>query len=153
MISIKAAKAYCNEDISKIENYDKAINDKTQKWHCHHRLEVTKSFICSKEILKELDMYYHRPSSELIFLTVKEHRKIHSSTYHFSERMRKMSKDNWKKIDFRNKVLNARKGKTRSEFGRKFKEHFGITQYQDKTLYHREYLWYWKHNNNCSWEK
>ena len=39
MISNNASK-YCCEDISLIENYDKAIEDKTQYWHCHHRLET-----------------------------------------------------------------------------------------------------------------
>lgn len=32
---------YCREDISLIENYDKAIADKSKKrWVCHHRLGV-----------------------------------------------------------------------------------------------------------------
>ena len=39
MISENQVKKYCREDISLIENYDKAINDKTQTWDCHHRKE------------------------------------------------------------------------------------------------------------------
>ena len=31
---------YCRGDISKIENYDKAIADTKTVWHCHHRLET-----------------------------------------------------------------------------------------------------------------
>ena len=26
-----------------IENYEKAVNDKTQMWDCHHRFEITES--------------------------------------------------------------------------------------------------------------
>ena len=40
MISKRSAKAYCRDDISLIENYDKAIADKTQVWDCHHRRET-----------------------------------------------------------------------------------------------------------------
>ena len=38
MISKSNAEKYCAEDISLIENYKDAINDKFYKWHCHHRL-------------------------------------------------------------------------------------------------------------------
>lgn len=75
MINKKALKRYCSEDISLIENYEKAINDKTQTWHCHHHLEIELS--CSFNKLKELGLYYHRPASELIFLTKAEHSKLH----------------------------------------------------------------------------
>lgn len=40
-----------------------------------------------------------------------------------------------------------------SEFGRKFKEHFGITKCENPKLYHKEWLWYDNHNNRCRWEK
>ena len=45
-----------------------------------------------------------------------------------------------------------RKGITRSEFGIKFKEHFGITNYENPKLYHRELTWYKRHNKVCRWE-
>lgn len=44
------------------------------------------------------------------------------------------------------------RGKIRSEFGRKFKEHFGISRWEDKKLYYREKSWYHYHNHRCSWE-
>lgn len=40
MICIYAVKKFCKEYPSMIENYDKAIADKTQTWHCHHRDEI-----------------------------------------------------------------------------------------------------------------
>ena len=69
-------KRFCSEDISKIENYDKAISDKSKTvWDCHHKLEIklNKSY---KE-LKEIGLYYNRPASELIFLTHSEHARMH----------------------------------------------------------------------------
>lgn len=80
MINEKQAKKYCRDDISKIENYDKAIADTTQTWHLHHRLELTLDgeFALSHKQLKMHDMYYNRPYYELIFLTPKEHIRLHS---------------------------------------------------------------------------
>lgn len=47
----------------------------------------------------------------------------------------------------------ARKGNTYSDFGDKFKEHFGITRSENIKLYDRELKWYTNHNNMCRWEK
>ena len=47
----------------------------------------------------------------------------------------------------------SQKGNTWSEFGAKFKKHFGISYYENPKLYKKEHLWYWKHNNICRWEK
>lgn len=81
-----------------IENYDKAIADKTQTWICHHRLETYTSdgerrFIDIRpEELIALDMYFHRPPNELIFLTKEEHNTLHSKGKHPSVESRtKMS--------------------------------------------------------------
>lgn len=80
---------YCRDDISKIENYDKAIADTTQTWHCHHRLEthkykdrnrkewVKRAEDISVEMLQVFDVYYNRPACELIFLTSRVHHKLH----------------------------------------------------------------------------
>ena len=83
MISEKSLKSYCCGDISKIENYDKAIADTTQIWQCHHRLETHNSDgerrpvdITSSELIA-LGMYYNRPADELIFLMHKDHVKLH----------------------------------------------------------------------------
>lgn len=79
MISERRAHKYCRDDISKIENYDKAIADTTQTWHLHHRLELTLDgeFALTREQLEMHDMYYHRPYYELILLTREEHTRIH----------------------------------------------------------------------------
>lgn len=78
-------KKFCCEDISLIENYNEATNDKTQTWDCHHRLETLNSDGEERMInlyvseLKALNMYWKRPACELIFLTRKEHRQLHNS--------------------------------------------------------------------------
>ena len=71
MIS-KQAYMYCREDLSLIENYDKAINDNTQIWRCHHRLEIQDNgkIIYTSKQLQDMGLYYNRPASELIFLTL-----------------------------------------------------------------------------------
>lgn len=71
-----------------IENYDEAIRDTSQIWHCHHRLEthnsegIERAIFLTKKELEELDMYYHRPPKELIFLTEHEHKKLHKLGSH-----------------------------------------------------------------------
>ena len=49
------------------------------------------------------------------------------------------------------KGKSTHKGITTSEFGRKFKEHYGLSHYQDSKLYSREYMWFKKHNK-YRWE-
>ena len=79
MINENAARKYCRDDLSKIENYEKAISDDTQIWDLHHRLELTLDgeFALSRDQLKMHDMYYNRPYYELIFLTHAEHSRLH----------------------------------------------------------------------------
>lgn len=79
MVNIKKTKLFCRDDLRKIENYEAAMNDNTQTWHCHHRLELTLDgeFALSMDDLKRMGMYYHRPYYELIFLTKSEHRRLH----------------------------------------------------------------------------
>ena len=76
MIKEISAYAFCKEDISLIENYDKAINDKSQCWDCHHRTEIW--WNCTSQELIDNECYYHRPAKELIFLTHAEHSKLHN---------------------------------------------------------------------------
>src|SRR5574344_1456034 len=98
MISKRSAKAFCREDISLIENYDKAVSDTTQMWHCHHRRET----IFSKSDLIEIGEYYKRPACELIFLTSLEHNRLHKLGKCLSAETRK-------------KLSEAKKGKHPSE--------------------------------------
>lgn len=104
MISAKTVKKYCSEDISNIENYDKAIADTTQTWDCHHRNEIRVlhsgmiAYRSTAELI-ENNMYYGCLANELIFLTPAEHRRLH----HKNKTLSSETKD---------KISEAKKGKT-----------------------------------------
>ena len=85
MIS-KNIQEFCCEDVSLIENYDKAIAD-SERWDCHHRLEIQNNKTISKDELIQNNLYFNRPASELIFLTVSEHAKLHG--YHRTQKNQK----------------------------------------------------------------
>lgn len=74
MISENQVKKYCREDISLIENYDKAISDKTQTWDCHHRKESQYSVA----ELVDIGEYYSVQASDLIFITHSDHSRLHN---------------------------------------------------------------------------
>lgn len=78
MICNRTVRKFCNGDISLIENYDKAFTDMEHTWDCHHRLEIGKNGerISRNDLIKH-GLYYHRPASELIFLTKSEHIILH----------------------------------------------------------------------------
>lgn len=76
MINLTYAKQYCKEYYL-IENYQEAVNDQTQVWHCHHRHEI--EYNLSKIELQALGFYFNRPFYELIFLTPKEHNILHNT--------------------------------------------------------------------------
>lgn len=114
--NIDKLKEFCCEDISLIENYDIAISS-NDKYHCHHRLEIQDNCIVSREFLIENNLYYHRPANELIFLTEKEHKRLHSNNmsmeWHkrISESLIGHSVDN----ETRFKISESNKGKSRNK--------------------------------------
>ena len=122
MINIKKAQKYCKEDISKIENYEQAVNDTTQVWDLHHRTEIW--WHCSKKDLIENECYYNRKACELIFLTHAEHTRIHNSGDVNSMYGKTHTQEARKKISESKKGIPSwNKGKTMSaEFSRKMSE-------------------------------
>lgn len=81
MIAAKAYK-YCCEDLSLVENYDKAIADKENTWHVHHRDEIRvlpSGMVVRRSIqdLVDAGRYYQCPANELIFVTKELHNTIH----------------------------------------------------------------------------
>jgi hypothetical protein len=207
MISGKINRVVRKGDLTKIENYDKAVADKTQVWECHHRLELTLEgeFAHTSEELKRMEMYYNRPYFELIFLTPTGHRNIHGKEkkgMKFSEEHRKNLSESHKgkklSEEHKQKLIESRKGKNiseetrkklseshkgikfseerrkniseahkgikmseetkkkksvpKSEFGKKYFEHYGYNKRENKNQYDKERRWYNYHNNKCSWE-
>ena len=106
---------FCNDDITQIENYYQAINDTTQTWHCHHRLETDLNL--SRQELKDRDLYYNRPAKELIFLTNSEHVSLHNKN--MSEEAKKKISETKKgrqlSEETKRKMSEAHKGKPLSE--------------------------------------
>lgn len=78
-------------ELSKIENFNEALSCRFYKWDIHHRLEVNPdgSRGLLKEQLIEMGLYYHRPASELIFLTEHTHHQLHGRTQAFRKKVTK----------------------------------------------------------------
>ena len=116
-------KQYC-KDYQNIENYEKAKKDNFKGWHCHHRLETHNSDgerravdIPQKELIA-LNMYYHRPADELIFLTTREHNAFKKGKKHSEEakkKMREAKKGKHLSEETKKKMAESRKGKKFSE--------------------------------------
>lgn len=129
MIKEYNAKHFCKDDISLIENYDKAVADTTQSWHCHHKLEIHSDYTNSVRDLQLMNLYYNRPAEELIFLTHSEHTKLHASgknhplysKHHSEETKRKLSKANTGKHpseESRRKMSDSHKGAKNYLYGK-----------------------------------
>ena len=174
MFNIGSANEFCKDDITKIENYEQALNDKERTWDIHHRLELTLDgeFAHTPKELERLGMYRNRPYFELIFLTRSEHKKLHNNTKKHKEKASKSMKkvkhtNEWNKnvskalkgksktkehIENISKALKGKRLKVHSEFGKKFEEHYGLHCSENMTLYSREQHWYYNHNHKCRWE-
>lgn len=129
----KSAKNIC-KDFTKIENYEKAVNDTTQTWQCHHRLETHNSdgerrlVDISREELIALGMYFDRPPEELIFLTPIEHISLHKAgkgrklgpcSEEHKRRISEALKGKPKSEEHKRHLSEVRKGKPCSEESKK----------------------------------
>lgn len=141
MIYIQSVKLFCCEDPALIENYDKAIKDNTQSWHCHHRLEIQDGTIITKTQLKKQGLYYKRPACELIFLTKSEHHKLHNAginnpfydKHHSQKTKEKLSEKHSKKTlteEHKKHIGKAVSGKNNGMFGKNHSEEARIKMSQ-----------------------
>ena len=126
MISITHTLEYCSEDISKIENYQQAIQDTSHIWHCHHIRGLD-------EDLKAINEYKNRPAAELIFLPAGEHHKLHNTGEHNVLYGKHMSEETKQKLSvsikkaledqqIRAKMSEAKRGKPSPRKGAKLSE-------------------------------
>lgn len=132
MINERNAKMFCIDNISLIENYEDAVNDPSETWVCHHRMETHRRngkprvTPLSTDDLVDWRIYCNRPASELIFLNHSEHRALHNK--HATIETRKKWSDNakrrhpvaWNKgkkmpEEQRIRLSEAKKGKRASE--------------------------------------
>lgn len=72
-----------NGRVDLIENYEKALADNFNSWEIHHKIELHPdgSVRYTSKSLKELDLYYNRPATELIWMTTFEHNSLHHKKY------------------------------------------------------------------------
>ena len=101
MIKYRNVTSYCCEDISLIENYDKAISNDII-YDCHHRKETDEGL--SVKQLKEQNLYFNRPANELIFLSHDEHARLHQTTNN-------LFKDIPKSLEHKQKISESLKGR------------------------------------------
>ena len=150
MIS-KYKNEYCCEDISLIENYDKAIADDTQIWHCHHRLEThdengnrRKKDLTIDDLIK-IGKYYDIPAKELIYLPPYEHHLLHNErqserlTEESHMKMREKAKGRHipRTVEWCRKLSESNKGKKLSEFHKqRLRENHVGMRGQKKPGYH-----------------
>ena len=112
--NIRNAKKFCCEDISKIENYEKALND-SELYDCHHKLEIELNK--SQKELKEMGLYFNRPANELIFLTQSEHIRLHRKFMSKKERDKrsKAAHKRYESQEERDKQSTRLKGKAKKK--------------------------------------
>lgn len=130
-MELKHYKRYC-EDIENVENYEKAKADNFVGWCCHHRLQTWTSDgerrlvdIRAEELIA-LGMYWHRPASELIFMTESEHHSLHNKGEHNPNygkpgpnKGKKFSEEHRKKIGEKSKGRCTMLGKHHSDESKK----------------------------------
>lgn len=119
MISEEQAKRYCSEDISLIENYERAVADQTQAWDIHHKAEILPCGIYAIKNLKDHGLYYKQPAARLVFMTRSEHSRLHNKGKRLSDETRHRMSEALKGRQFseetRRRMSEAKKGKRLSE--------------------------------------
>ena len=114
------SKRFCKEP-EKIENYEKAKADNFKGWRCHHRLETHTSDGERRAVditpaeLQALGMYWYRPASELIFLTISEHSSLHKPSEETRKKIGEAHKGKHHSAESKKKMSDAKKGKHLSE--------------------------------------
>ena len=150
----KNRKSYCSESLELVENYQQAKADNFAGWCIHHRLEIQPDGTrMSRQELKDKDLYYGRPASELIFMRRPEHKRLHwigNKLFfgkHHSEESRKKLSESLKGRTFseehRQKIAEAHKGKNNPFFGK----HHSEESRKKMSKTRKEMLWW---NNGIS---
>ena len=62
------------KNYEQIENYQEALNSR-EKYVLHHRLGL----ILSRGQLLDMNLYYHRPAIEFVFLKDSDHKSLHAN--------------------------------------------------------------------------
>ena len=105
--------AFCSEPLELVENYQQALAEGFAGWCMHHRLEIQPdgTRVSAKELIDQ-NLYFHRPASELVFMKVGEHKRLHwiGNTFNKGKHL---------SAETRQKLSESLKGRTFSEETRK----------------------------------
>lgn len=114
MINLTNTKRFCKE-YTRIENYEEAVNDTTNIWHCHHILGE----ILTREQLRAHDFYLNVPPCMLKFVTSEEHKRLHQNGKPRSAETRRKLSESHKGMKFteehRRKLRAAQKARRERE--------------------------------------
>ena len=111
---------FCSDPLDKIEHYEEALAEGFKGWCIHHRLEIQHDGTrMSRQELKDKDLYYDRPASELVFMKVGEHHSLHNKGNNHSEETRRKMSESLKgrtlSEEHRQKLSAALKGKHQTQ--------------------------------------
>ena len=138
MIYIEKYNRYIDNDcvIYRMNKEGKLVQVKPSINNCGYE------FICYKD---HKIVYVHRLVYESFKGEIPEGLEID----HFNRDKHNNNPDNLRLVTRAENVINT----TRSEFGRKFKEHIGIQgRITEHPEYEKERRWYYSHNKKCRWE-
>lgn len=112
---MKRLRKYCNE-YQEIENYEEAVRS-PEGYDLHHRKEIETLedgtvVLRSKKELIEMDLYYHRPPEELIFLKRTEHNSLDKQSAESRAKISATLKGHSVSSESRIKMAAAKKGMT-----------------------------------------
>ena len=106
----------------------------------------------------EIDHITHEPEG----MNINDVRNLrwctHKENMNFPERRKKLSETKKGKklkplvLEDRRKRMFTKKTVARSEFSKKYFEHFGHSRRENRNQYDKERCWYLTHNKRCSWE-
>jgi len=151
MINIKflngTLKSVFGNKITDIEGWEEALFS-DEMYVPHHVLE----WLYTKEELKAMNRYDDVSPDELIWMP----RSVHNSNSIIHKGIaNKIKIQTGKKMGEHSLEWRMNIGKSKmvdNNFTDKFIKHFGIYSYEDRKLYNKEKMYYYRHNKRCRWE-
>lgn len=136
----RLAPRYCSGNIEDIEGFSTAITS-PEKYVLHHRMEIQPDgVVLSKKWMIDHGIYYNVDPCMLIFMSDKEHRRLHSR-YPVK-----------KPVTEAQRVHISEAKATAGGFSSKFRMHFGFGREHDEKLFKKEKD-FCRYYGFCSWEK
>lgn len=133
--------------ITDIEGWQDALSS-SELYVPHHVLE----WKYTSDELKQMNRYYEVPADELIWMPQSVHkcnRYIHKG---YQDKDIKQKGKKLKPHTFQHKIKHSQSRRTKDGFSILFYNHYGKYSFEDKNLYNREKLYFYRHNRTPRWE-